>query len=137
MTTDAISSAAPAGATTATIGSAELAPPQPTGITPCVRPAAIPAPRKRKPYIPTGRPPGRPKGSVTKAASATTKPRAPPEPPAIKPAAMRIEDATRYIGVSESMIRKLIREGRLETVKLDACRLILVRSLDRLLESGT
>jgi excisionase family DNA binding protein len=90
----------------------------------------IPIRPMRKPYIPTGRPPGRPRGSVKKL-------KAELEPVVIKPAALRPIDAARYISVSESTIRKLVREGRVEAVKIGTVRLITVRSLDRLLVSGT
>jgi excisionase family DNA binding protein len=49
---------------------------------------------------------------------------------------MRPIDAARYVGVSLSLIRKLDREGRIETARIGTCKLILTRSLDRLLEAG-
>jgi excisionase family DNA binding protein len=58
-------------------------------------------------------------------------------PPAIKPAALRPIDAARYLSVSETTIRKLIRDGHVEAVKIGTVRLISVRSLDRLVERGT
>jgi excisionase family DNA binding protein len=49
---------------------------------------------------------------------------------------MRIEGAARYVGLSVSMIRKLIREGRLETARIGTAVLVLTNSLDRLLSDG-
>jgi excisionase family DNA binding protein len=49
---------------------------------------------------------------------------------------MRIDGAAQYIGLSVSMVRKLIREGRLETARIGTAVLVLTRSLDRLLSEG-
>jgi excisionase family DNA binding protein len=49
---------------------------------------------------------------------------------------MRPIDAARYLGVSESTIRKLIRQGRIEARSIGTARLVLVRSRDALLEGG-
>ena len=89
-------------------------------------PSTPPAKHKRT-YIPTGRPRGRPKGS-----------RSLPKPPqvqpaAVKPAAMRIPSAAKYLDVSESMVKKLLRQKKVELVQIGSARLILVRSLDALL----
>jgi excisionase family DNA binding protein len=85
-----------------------------------------PANRKRT-YVPTGRPRGRPKGSrnLPKQSEAVL--------PPVKPAAMRIPTAAKYLDVSESLIRKWLRQGRVQSVQIGAARLILVSSLDSLL----
>jgi hypothetical protein len=94
--------------------------------------AAVPAkPKsKRKPYVPTGRPPGRPKGSRTKLAGLDI------DPPPIKPAAMRYPVASFYSGFSVSYLKKLVASGELESILRGNVRLILTRSLDRLLGLG-
>jgi hypothetical protein len=53
--------------------------------------------------------------------------------PTIKPAAMRLESASAYVGLSGSMLKKLAAEKRIETVAVGRARLFLTRSLDRLL----
>ena len=91
---------------------------------------ALPIPeakRKRPPYVPTGRPRGRPKGSVTR----TREPEK--QAPSVKPAALRIPSAAKYLDVSESLIRKWMRQGKVASVQIGAARLILVSSLDALL----
>jgi hypothetical protein len=91
---------------------------------------AEPSPRKRKPYVPTGRPRGRPKGSRSR-----------PKPvealPVVKPAALRIANAARYADVSVSTMRKWDREGLVESKSIGSLKLILVPSIDRLLRGGT
>jgi excisionase family DNA binding protein len=44
-----------------------------------------------------------------------------------------VEAAARYVSLSQSMIRKLLAQGRLESVRIGRTRLILVASLDALL----
>jgi hypothetical protein len=92
---------------------------------PPTKPGLSPAKAKR-PYIPTGRPRGRPKGAKTR-----------PKPlellPMVKPAAMRLETAARYIGLSPSMLKKLAAQGRVQTVSVGRARLFLTASLDALL----
>jgi excisionase family DNA binding protein len=56
--------------------------------------------------------------------------------PVVKPAALRIADAAKYLSISESLLRKLVREGRLPSVKIGTIRLIATSSLDRLAERG-
>jgi excisionase family DNA binding protein len=87
-----------------------------------------PAKRKRKPYVPTGRPRGRPKATVAKT-------RSEPEVSPVKPAALRVPSAAKYLDVSESLIRKWLTEKRLASVLVGGTRLILVASLDQLLAS--
>jgi excisionase family DNA binding protein len=88
--------------------------------------STLPAKRKGT-YTPTGRPRGRPKGS-----------RAKPKEPVVhlvaKPASMRIPRAAQYLDLSPSTVKKLVRQGRLESIRIGTARLILVRSLDALLE---
>jgi excisionase family DNA binding protein len=76
--------------------------------------AAPPIQRRR------GRPPG-----------ARNKPRPPETPPL--PAAMRIPDAARYTGLSASMVKKLLAQGRIRSVSVGRTRLVLVASLNDLL----
>jgi excisionase family DNA binding protein len=72
---------------------------------------------------------GRPKGS-------RNRPK-PAEPtPAIRPAALRVEQAAQYLSVSVSTIRRLIGQRELEARRIGTVVLIPVRSLDRLLEPG-
>jgi excisionase family DNA binding protein len=81
-----------------------------------------PAPAKRA----TGRPRGRPKGS-------RNRPKAADLAPLVKAAAQRIPTAARYLDISASMVRKLIKQRKLETVSIGRSRLVLTRSLDHLL----
>ena len=47
-------------------------------------------------------------------------------------AAMRFRDAARYLGVSETTIRRMVADGRLRTVpNVDGCRLIARVELER------
>jgi excisionase family DNA binding protein len=46
---------------------------------------------------------------------------------------MRIPSAAKYLDISESMVKKLLRQKKLESVQIGSARLILVRSLDALL----
>jgi excisionase family DNA binding protein len=46
---------------------------------------------------------------------------------------MRIPQAARYIGVSESFMKKLIAQGRVRAVAIGRTRLVLVASLNALL----
>jgi excisionase family DNA binding protein len=86
--------------------------------------------RRRKPYVPTGRPRGRPKATVSKVAP-------PDRPAALKPAALRVPSAAKYLDVSESLIRKWLKQGVLTSVQIGAARLIPVAGLDALLERRT
>jgi excisionase family DNA binding protein len=54
--------------------------------------------------------------------------------PAIKPAAMRPEQAAAYIGVSVTTVRRLIARGEFEVRRIGAALVILTRSLDAFLE---
>jgi len=58
-----------------------------------------------------------------------------PEAPAasVKPAAMKVAAAARYIGMSQSWLWQKITAGEVETRHLGKSRLVLTRSLDRLL----
>jgi excisionase family DNA binding protein len=79
--------------------------------------------------IPIKRPRGRPKGTRNRS-------RPPETQPVIKPAAMRIETAASYLDQSVSTVRRLIKEGHLETARIGMSVLVLTRSADRLLEAG-
>lgn len=54
-------------------------------------------------------------------------------PESATPTTMRVTDAAKYLSISESMIRKLLRDGRLASVNIGARKLILTASLDRLI----
>jgi excisionase family DNA binding protein len=72
---------------------------------------------------------GRPKGSRNR--------RKPVEQlPTIRPAALRVPEAAQYLSVSVSTIRRLIRQKQIEAVSIGTAKLVLVRSLDALLERG-
>lgn len=52
-------------------------------------------------------------------------------------AAMRFRDAARYIGVSETTIRRMVADGRLRVVpNVDGCRLIARIELDQFVIDG-
>ncbi|RZJ97501.1 MAG: DNA-binding protein [Novosphingobium sp.] len=57
--------------------------------------------------------------------------RAVPEP-ALEPITVRICDAIRLTGISRTALYRLIRAGKVETVKLGRCTLIRYRSLKKL-----
>jgi excisionase family DNA binding protein len=86
--------------------------------------------RKGKKYVSTGRPRGRPKGARTKPKLSEAL------PPPFKPAAMRYATAARYLGISQSYIKQLVRNGELEARSLGTARVILTASLDALLARG-
>jgi excisionase family DNA binding protein len=67
---------------------------------------------------------------VTKAAPAAAE-------PALKPAALRVPSAAKYLDVSESLIRKWLKQEVLSSVQIGAARLIPVASLDALLVRRT
>jgi excisionase family DNA binding protein len=71
---------------------------------------------------------GRPKGS-------RNRPKFAP-PPALPPAALRVDDAARYLSVSPTTIRRAIRARKLPTRRLGQVLLIPVKALDAFLESG-
>jgi hypothetical protein len=81
---------------------------------------------KRKP----GRPRGRPLGSRNKPKPAEAQ--AP-----IRPAALRIKNAARYVDVSVSTMRRWVRRRLVEYTEIDGLILIWVSSLDALLGRGT
>jgi excisionase family DNA binding protein len=83
-------------------------------------------PAKRPTYMPTGRPRGRLKGSKT-----LNHPAAEQTP--LEPMALRYEAAAHYIGVSRSMMKKLVAKGTVRSVAIGNTRLILVDSLRQLL----
>jgi excisionase family DNA binding protein len=85
--------------------------------------------RRKRTHVPTGRPRGRPKGSHNLPKSPEV------QPSLVKPAAMRIPSAAKYLDVSESMVKKLLRQKKLDSVQIGSARLILVRSLDALLDT--
>jgi hypothetical protein len=90
--------------------------------------ASVTVGRKRRPYVPTGRPPGRPKGSGTK-------PKAPEaEVAVVKPRTMQIARAARYADVSISTMRKWIRQRLVKVTRIGTVVLVLIDSLDALLE---
>jgi hypothetical protein len=66
-----------------------------------------------------GRPPG-----------ARNRPRPPEALPTIKPAALRVKNAARYIDMSASFVRQQITRGVFESVLRGRVRLVLVASLD-------
>jgi excisionase family DNA binding protein len=72
---------------------------------------------------------GRPPGSRNR-----PKPPTAAAVPVIAPAAMRVPQAARYIGVSESFVKKLIAQGRVRTVAIGRTRLVVVASLNALLD---
>jgi hypothetical protein len=80
--------------------------------------------------VPAKRTRGRPKGS-------RNRPRPAEALPPVKPAALKVANAALYMNVSVSYVNRLIREGRLEVSPLPSPKLVLVRSIDRLLGLGT
>jgi excisionase family DNA binding protein len=92
---------------------------------------ATPIPVAGNPGIhpPTNRPRkrGRPLGSRNRPKDADSQ-------PAIKPAAMRPEQAAAYIGVSVTTVRRLIGRGELEKRRIGSALVVLTRSLDAFLE---
>jgi excisionase family DNA binding protein len=48
----------------------------------------------------------------------------------LKPAALRIPSAAKYLDVSESLLRKWVKQGTVQSVQIGTARLILVSSLD-------
>jgi excisionase family DNA binding protein len=76
------------------------------------------------PATPIKRPCGRPPGARNRPRPGETQP---------LPAAMRIPDAARYVGLSGSMVKKLIRQGKVSSVTIGRTRLVLVSSLNALL----
>jgi excisionase family DNA binding protein len=82
------------------------------------------------PFTPPKRKPGRPLGS-------SSKPKPPLVSTAIKPAAMRPDQAAAYLSVSTTTIRRLINRGELETRRIGTALVVLTRSLDAFLERGT
>lgn len=52
--------------------------------------------------------------------------------PAMEPMTVRICDAIRLTGISRTGLYKLIRAGKVETVKLGRCTLVRYRSLKKL-----
>jgi excisionase family DNA binding protein len=72
---------------------------------------------------------GRPKGS-------RNRPKPAEQPPLIKPAALRVPDAARYLSVSPTTTRRMIERGELEVRRYGNLLLVLVRSLDAFLEGG-
>jgi hypothetical protein len=87
----------------------------------------LPTKPKRKPYVPTGRPVGRPKGS-------RTRPKPEALTPAVKPHTLQIPNAARYADVSVTTMRKWEREKRVQVTRIGSLVLVLVDSLDALLE---
>jgi excisionase family DNA binding protein len=51
----------------------------------------------------------------------------------IAPAGLRCRAASKYVGVSESMLKKLVRENRITSVTLGRTRIFPVSALDELL----
>jgi hypothetical protein len=56
--------------------------------------------------------------------------------PPVRPAALKVANAAKYMDVSVSYVNRLIREGRLEVATLNSPKLVLVASIDRLLGIG-
>jgi excisionase family DNA binding protein len=54
----------------------------------------------------------------------------------IKPLTVTIPDATRMVGLSRSRIYELLGEGRLQSRKIGRRRLIVVQSLERLVDES-
>lgn len=69
-----------------------------------------------------GRPPG-----------ARNKLKPEPAPPPIPPVSMRIPEAARHVGVSPSLMKKWVSEGRVTSVLVGGVRLVHVASLNALL----
>jgi excisionase family DNA binding protein len=87
-----------------------------------------------KTITPAAKPPraikrGRPKGSRNRPKVITA--------PVVQPAAYRIEDAARYLNVSVSTVRRLIRDQKLAAIAIGTVRLVSIKTLDRFLERGT
>jgi excisionase family DNA binding protein len=55
----------------------------------------------------------------------------------VQPAAYRIEDAARYLSVSVSTVRRLIRDRKLVAINIGTVKLVSIKALDRILERGT
>jgi excisionase family DNA binding protein len=53
-----------------------------------------------------------------------------------EPLAYRIQDAVRVSGIGRTKLYELIGSGKLLTVRVGRCRLILAKSLQALLEAG-
>ena len=51
----------------------------------------------------------------------------------VTPAAFRTPEAALYLGVSKATIKKLVREGKIQSVKLNRARVFPVWALDALL----
>jgi hypothetical protein len=76
-------------------------------------------------YVPTGRPRGRPPGIKNL--------HHPAAHPSVEPAGMRMDDAARFVGVSPSMMKKLVAKGTVRSVTIGNARIVLVDSLRQLL----
>ena len=50
--------------------------------------------------------------------------------------AYRIKEATGVLGISRSLLYRIIQEGRLRVVKIGSCTLILSEDLETLLREG-
>jgi excisionase family DNA binding protein len=73
------------------------------------------------------RPRGRPRGSRNR--TVITKGMAPP-------ITMRAPDAARYVGVSVSLMKRWITEGKVRTTSIGRVRLVFTASLHALVEGG-
>ena len=56
--------------------------------------------------------------------------------PALPRRALRVEEAQRALGIGKTKIYELIKDGRLETVRIDRSRLIPVEAIEALLASA-
>jgi excisionase family DNA binding protein len=55
----------------------------------------------------------------------------------LPPLAVRVKEACRLTGMGRSKLYLLIREGHVETIKIGSMTLIPMRSLERLIRTGT
>lgn len=58
-----------------------------------------------------------------------------PQTPPVQPAAFNCSLACKYIGISRSELYRLLNAGRIHSVRLGKCRLILRSTLDAFLQS--
>lgn len=52
----------------------------------------------------------------------------------IRPALLKISDAARYLAMSDSSFRGLIREGEIQTLRINSDAVVRVSDLDALIE---
>jgi hypothetical protein len=59
-----------------------------------------------------------------------------PEPGAVRPRLLNVNDAARYLGRTGATLRQLIRKGRLPTVSLDGRVFLDIQDLDRAIDEA-